>query len=400
MTDASRTLLVTGPGGDGVSAVAAATALAGARSGRLTLLLSREPADRLAALFGGVRPRPGGAPTEAAPGLWVARIDPAADFRAAVLGAQRAARSTLATLGSATLEDDELTELPGAEPLAVLAALRAAHAAGRWPLVVVDLPPALDAVRLLALPEQLRRYLRRLLPRERRTARALRPLLAQLASIPMPADGLFTASEGWDEALADGQRLIEAPGTSARLVFEPNERSAATLRTALAGLALHGVGVEEIIANRLVPGGSDPWLAGVAARQAAVLAGFTEAVRLAQPPRRLRTLVAEPDAATLAELLPPPPTADLPRPMPVWEDRLADEGLLVWRLPLPGAAKDALDLVRQGDELVVTVGPFRRVLALPSAPRRCTIAGAAFTAGELTVRFAPDPARWPARSPG
>ncbi|UED83719.1 ArsA family ATPase [Streptomyces profundus] len=404
MTDtphgASRTLLVTGPGGDGVSSVAAATALAGARAGRLTLLLSREPADRLAALLGGAPVRPDGRPTEAAPGLWVARIDPAADFRAAVLAAQRTARSTLATLGSATLQDDELTELPGAEPLAVLAALRAAHAAERWPLIVVDLPPALDAVRLLALPEQLRRYLRQLLPGERRTARALRPLLAQIASIPMPADGLFTAAEGWDEALAEGQRLIEAPGTAARLVFEPNARSAATARTARAGLALHGVGVEEIIANRLVPQGSDPWLAGVAARQAAVLAEFAGAALLAEPPRRLPMLVAEPDAAALAELLPPPPTADVARQTPVLEDRLADEGLLVWRLPLPGAAKESLDLVRQGDELVVTVGPFRRVLALPSAPRRCTIAGAAFASGELTVRFAPDPARWPERSPG
>ncbi|MDT0264935.1 ArsA-related P-loop ATPase [Streptomyces sp. DSM 44915] len=402
MTGAPRTLLVTGPGGAGVSSVAAATALASARAGRLTLLLSREPADRLGALLGRQADSLAGrGPTEAAPGLWVSGIDPGPAFRAAVLAAQRQARSALATLGAATLDEDELTELPGAEQLATLAALRAAHAADRWPLVVVDLPPALDAVRLLALPEQLGRYLRRLLPQERRAARALRPLLAQLASVPMPADTLLAAAEGWGATLAESRRRLAADGTAARLVFEPTGRSLAALRVAHAGLALHGVGVADVLANRLVPPRSaDPWLAGLAAAQERVLGESAAALGRPEPPRRLPHLGAEPDADALARLL--PPLADEPpaRPVPVLEDRLADDGLLVWRLPLPGAVKSGLDLVRRGDELVVTVGPFRRVLELPSALRRCVVAGAAFAGGELAVRFAPDPDRWPERLGG
>ncbi len=47
--------------------------------------------------------------------------------------------------------------------------------------------------------------------------------------------------------------------------------------------------------------------------------------------------------------------------------------------------------MRRGDELVVTAGPFRRIVPLPSALRRCTVAGAALREGELRVRFAPDP---------
>jgi arsenite-transporting ATPase len=76
-------------------------------------------------------------------------------------------------------------------------------------------------------------------------------------------------------------------------------------------------------------------------------------------------------------------------------DRLGEDGLLVWRLPLPGARKSELDLVRRGDELLVTTGPFRRALPLPSALRRCHVEGAALEGGELRVRFAPDPALWP-----
>ncbi|WP_422664284.1 ArsA family ATPase, partial [Streptomyces sp. M10] len=75
--------------------------------------------------------------------------------------------------------------------------------------------------------------------------------------------------------------------------------------------------------------------------------------------------------------------------------RLAEDGVLLWRLKLPGATRDQLDLVRRSDELVVTAGPFRRILPLPAVLRRCTVAGAALRDGALTVRFTPDPAQWP-----
>jgi arsenite-transporting ATPase len=77
------------------------------------------------------------------------------------------------------------------------------------------------------------------------------------------------------------------------------------------------------------------------------------------------------------------------------EDRLADEGWFVWTLPLPGAGREGLDLVRRGDELVVDAGGFRRIVPLPSALRRCTVAGAALRDGALRVRFTPDPGLWP-----
>ena len=77
------------------------------------------------------------------------------------------------------------------------------------------------------------------------------------------------------------------------------------------------------------------------------------------------------------------------------EDRLADDGVLVWHLPLPGAIRDDLDLIRRGDELVVAAGRFRRIVALPSVLRRCTVEGAGLREGELRIRFAPDPDLWP-----
>ncbi len=67
----------------------------------------------------------------------------------------------------------------------------------------------------------------------------------------------------------------------------------------------------------------------------------------------------------------------------------------MWRIPLPGAARSDLGLVRRGDELVLTVGRFRHIAPLPSALRRCTVSGAALRGGVLSVRFTPDPGLWP-----
>jgi arsenite-transporting ATPase len=67
----------------------------------------------------------------------------------------------------------------------------------------------------------------------------------------------------------------------------------------------------------------------------------------------------------------------------------------VWELELPGVVKEQLSLVRRGDELLIGAGPFRRILPLPSALRRCTVAGAGLADGTLRVRFTPDPGLWP-----
>ena len=60
-----------------------------------------------------------------------------------------------------------------------------------------------------------------------------------------------------------------------------------------------------------------------------------------------------------------------------------------WRCRSPQIAP--VDAVRAGDDLVLTVGGHRRVLTLPSALRRCEVAGGEFDGGELRVRFRPRP---------
>ncbi|MET9127579.1 ArsA-related P-loop ATPase [Streptomyces sp. NPDC004528] len=385
-----RTILITGSGGTGRTTLAAATALKAAGAGTRTLLLSADRADTLGAALG---TRTGAEPVEAAPGLTAWRPDATERFREDLAAFQDRATTALDLLGAARLDAEELTPLPGAGELALLRALRDAATSETYDLLVVDLPPTPEALALLALPEELRRYLRRLLPAERQAARALRPVLGRLAGVPMPAEWLYETAARWDAELAAVEAVVGDRATTVRVVAEPGPAGTDAVRTAVTGFALRGLRVETLLANRVLPAATpDAWLGALAAQQHKALDEWRETYTVHETAH----LGRDPRGADDLGALPVSGVNETPPPVewPVL-DHLADDGVLVWHIPLPGAIREELDLIRRGDELVLTVGQFRRIVPLPSALRRCGVDGAALREGELRIRFAPDPDLWP-----
>ncbi|GAA2514133.1 ArsA family ATPase [Streptomyces longisporus] len=388
-----RTILITGPGGSGRTTVAAATALAAAREGTRTLVLSADRTDTLGAVLGAAT---GPAPVTVAPDLTAWRPDAAAGFRDDLSAFQERAANVLDLLGASRLDAEEVTPLPGAEELNLLRALRDAALAEAHDLLVVDLPPTPQALALLALPEELRRYLRRLLPPERQAARALRPVLGRLAGVPMPSEWLYETAARWDTELGAVEAVLADRNTVVRLVAEPGPAGADAVHSAGLALALRGLRTDALVANRVLPE-ANGWLAGLVAQQRKVLDEWQEQYDV----RTVAHLGRDPRGTDDLAALAVPGTLDVNGTTSTVEwpvtDRLADDGVLVWHLPLPGAIRDDLDLIRRGDELVVAAGRFRRIVPLPSVLRRCTVDGAALREGELRIRFVPDPDLWPDR---
>ncbi len=393
-----RVVLFTGKGGVGKTTSAAATAVLAARAGHRTLVLSTDPAHSL----GDALDLPlGPTPVRIAEGLDAVQFDALRRFEESWSDVRGYLVSLLRRGGLDDVAAEEVVVPPGVEEVLALLEVRALAATGAWDVLVVDCAPTAETLRLLALPAALRWYVDRLVPSHRRLAGALRPLLGRELGDLLPDDAVVTAASRLAEALADVQELLgDASTTSVRLVLTPEAVVLAETRRTFTSLALYGFAVDGVVVNRVIPDGDDPWRAGWAAVQAEHLAE-TRRSFAGVPIRTVPYLPREPRGiAALGDLgealyAGDDPVAGVPAEPPMTVRTAEDARILSLALPL--AATADVDLARVADDLVVTVGGHRRVLALPEALRRAVVGGAELRDGRLDIRFVlPDPAPVPA----
>ncbi|MBB5629176.1 ArsA family ATPase [Sphaerisporangium krabiense] len=383
-----RILLFTGKGGVGKTTVAAATATLAARQGRKTLVVSTDTAHSLADALG----VPGaGEPAEIAPNLYLQQVDTQRALERHWGDLRDYARGVLAELGLDEITSEELTVLPGAEEVIALLELREQVGTGRWDVIVVDCAPTAETLRLLALPEALDWHVNRLLPAGRRLLRALAPVIRHVARLSLPEDTVVTAGERLHTGLMGVRDLLTGDNASVRLVLTPEAVVVAEARRTFTSLSLYGYRVDAVVANRVFPDtGSDPWRRGWVESQARHLAAVHESFA-PLPVHTVPYLPAEPIgpealAALAGELY---GEAD-PFAPPSGEPPLvirADGEVHELSLALPLAGRDEVGLARKGDELIITAGSYRRVLALPAALARRSVHDAALRDGRLRVRF-------------
>lgn len=149
----TRTILVTGAGGVGKTTLSAALAVDAARRGVRTLVVTVDPARRLASALGienlGDEPQPHA--TE--PELWAAMLDSKASWRAV---AMRHADPEVAT----RLADNEFFEaasehFPASQSYAAADQAATFVQARAWDLVIVDTPPSGGGIDFFTAPAQM-----------------------------------------------------------------------------------------------------------------------------------------------------------------------------------------------------------------------------------------------------
>jgi arsenite-transporting ATPase len=220
----------------------------------------------------------------------------------------------------------------------------------------------------------------------------------------LPSLAVFEAVERLHRELTDVRTLLTDGDTSTvRLVLTPERVVVAEARRTLTALSLHGYRVDGVVVNRVFTDPADPgdaWRSGWAAAQreqlAEIDASFADLEQW-----RIAYGAAEPLGVTAVSALvrdgygtsDPMGDGSGSQPLSVVQ---TSEGFAL-TLTLPFVSRGDLELARSGDDLVVSVGGSRRVVSLPSALRRCVVAGARLADGKLVVRFVPDPERWPHR---
>jgi arsenite-transporting ATPase len=156
-------------------------------------------------------------------------------------------------------------------------------------------------------------------------------------------------------------------------------------------LSLFGYGVDGVVINRVLPDEvSDPYFSRWHTIQKSHLDTIDEA--FADVPRlRLRLfddeMVGLDRLRTMASELygDSHPVQDFHAHSPFRVIQQNDEVIL--EMEVPFAEKGSLDVYRQGTELFLQVGPYRRSFVLPDTLQRRAVVGAKLDDGILAVRF-------------
>jgi anion-transporting ArsA/GET3 family ATPase len=149
----ATTLIVTGAGGVGKTTVSAAVGVHAARSGTRTLVLTIDPARRLADALGIATLGNDPSPVADQPGLWAAMLDVTASWEAIL------DRHTEPAIAARLRENPFFRAIadrfPAAQSYAAGEQLADYLEAGAWELIVVDTPPAAGGIDFFAAPSRM-----------------------------------------------------------------------------------------------------------------------------------------------------------------------------------------------------------------------------------------------------
>ena len=241
----------------GKTTCAAAAALVAAEGGRRVAVISTDPAHSLGDAVG---QRLGAAPRRVSTrGGTLEAVELDADRALARwLARRRPMLRTIAERGT-YLDDEDLERLlrlsfPGVDELMALVELARLADRGRWELVVVDTAPTGHALRMLDMPQTLRR-IASVLDAMYAKHRFLADSLGR-GHRPGAPDRLI------EELDADGRRMTELLRAPDRCRFTwlmlPERLSLEETRDGVAALATAGIAVSELVVNRLTPPPADP----------------------------------------------------------------------------------------------------------------------------------------------
>ena len=388
-----RTILYTGKGGVGKTSVAAATALKAARSGKKALVMSTDPAHSLSDAFD---TEIGPEPKELEPGLWAQEMDYTTMIEEHWSEIQDYMTSVFEWQGAESLAAEELAMLPGMDELFGLLMVRQHYREGFYDALIVDAAPTGETLKLLSLPDQMSWYVEKIFPIQRKVAGIARPFLRRSNSLPpIPEENFFNAAQRFYDAIIGVEDILtDRDNASVRLVMNAEKMVVAEARRAYTYLNLYDYGVDAIVVNRLLPDEiQDPYFEGWRESQEKHLGTIEESfspIPLLKARLFDREMFGLEALAALSE-----DVFEDTEPLEVMfrgatHDIAKRNGGYEVTLNLPLAEKKNVDLSKNGAELFVKVGGYKRNILLPDSMARLVAAGASIEDGQLKVRLEDD----------
>ncbi len=270
-------LVCTGAGGVGKTTVAAALGVAGARAGRRTLVLTIDPAKRLAQSLGIAEL--GNEPQQVDVGdtdgqLWAMMLDMQRTFDE-VVDRHATTRERARAIKNNRIYQTLSSTLAGTQEYMAMEKLHALHDRGDWELLIIDTPPTRNALDFLDAPHRMTDFL------EGRLLKALmRPgiaagkslgklvgfgtqkfmqiagkvtgmeLLQDLADFFRNFEGMY---EGFKERAEQVRELLQEPGSRFVVVASPQPPPLREAHFFLERLQQEGLHTAGVVINRVHP---------------------------------------------------------------------------------------------------------------------------------------------------
>jgi arsenite-transporting ATPase len=382
-----RILLFSGKGGVGKTSIAAATGLQLSRLGYRTLVMSVDPAHSLGDAFDldtRLFHEKTNDPYPIDANLSIQEVNIQKEIKRHWREISTYVVSVLRTTGISDVEAEELAILPGMEELSAMMYVNQFRREGRYQVIVLDCAPTAESMRFVSMPTTLEWYMKHVFPFQRGLLKAVRPVANRISPVELPTDSYFANIKDLFARLDGIADLLEdAKITSVRLVTNPEKMVLRETQRAFVYFSLHGLTVDGIIVNRVLPEAvTDTWFDQWRASQAKVLDEIEEyfaPVAMKRVPLFTREVLGRERLTELANVLyadKEDPSAVVRTEAPYTFEKINAHYEV--RLRLPFAVKGEVGLFKKGDELVVEVGTLRRHIGLPTSmaglnPMRATL---------------------------
>ncbi len=388
-----RVILVSGKGGVGKTTIAAATAVAAARRGHRTLVLSFDLAHSLSDSFNldcSLFDQHGGLPLRMAENLDLQEVDVQEQIERQWGDLYHYIGAFFSSMGMSGIVAEEVAIMPGMEDLIALMAINQHYREDTYDLIVVDCPPTSESLRFVNLMTSIDWYVRKRFKTDRAILKVARPIASKLIDYPLPQDSYFDSLKNAFGRLEGIDELLKDPEvTSVRLVTNAEKMVVRETQRAYTYFCMYGMNTDGVIINRLISS-AEGYLAGwvgTHANYAAQIEKYFDPIPVSRVPLFGDEVVGIDRLAEVGRVLfgdQDPAARQVDAPPFSFEKA---DGIYRLKMVLPFVEKDEIVLTRNEHELIVRISSFKRHVALPRSLAQFKTTQARMEGNELSIDF-------------
>lgn len=368
-----RIIMFAGKGGVGKTSIAGATGIRAAEMGYKTLIMSLDIAHSLSDVFAlkkGLVDQNRGIPIEIEQGLWIQELDIQEEIERNWGDVYRYIASLFNTAGLEQTLAEELAILPGMEEVSSLLYINRYAQDGDFDVVILDCAPTGESLRFISIPTTLEWYIQKIFKIERRVVSYVRPVARRFYDVPLPGDDYFKALEYLFERLEGVDEILTDPDiTTVRLVANPEKIVLKETQRTFLFFSLYRMCIDAVVMNRVLPRTIeekyfDNWKQSQR-RYMKLAEEYFSPVPIFRVSLFRQEPVGSENLRRLGEDLygERDPTQHFYREQPYEFERR--DGQFIIRIKLPFVSKEAVELNRLPEEMVIRIGGFKRHILLP-----------------------------------